>query len=157
MIAVSFSIQHNSPTVTIVITSNLNQNAKDESWGLRDFILNIKGCPSPCTVCSALAQTKEACSQWNLVDVSLDETTNSTFNTTGWVVYQDRVPQPPNKSFTYLCAGVPVLGAYGNFGKGAATSRLVQGLPLHNAIRVKMQLWKLDSWDGESLIVAADG
>jgi CubicO group peptidase (beta-lactamase class C family) len=50
-----------------------------------------------------------------------------------------------------------VFGGYGNFGKGATITRIVPTPNLHNTIRVKMQLWKIDSWDGEALTVYVDG
>jgi hypothetical protein len=47
------------------------------------------------------------------------------------------------------CAGTSIFGGYGIFGAGAAASRQFTGLPVHNTVRLQMQLWKLDTWDGE--------
>lgn len=50
-----------------------------------------------------------------------------------------------------------MLGGYNKFGRGAAVERFVNKLPVHSNIKVKLQLWKIDSWDDEFLFVTVDG
>lgn len=50
-----------------------------------------------------------------------------------------------------------MLGGYNKFGRGAAVERFVNKLPVHSNIKVKLQLWKIDSWDDEFIYVTVDG
>lgn len=34
-----------------MMTTTLNEDAKDESWGFRDFRITMKACPEGCPVC----------------------------------------------------------------------------------------------------------
>lgn len=38
---IEFEVPHNSPTVSIVLTSNLDEDALNESWAFRDFKLSF--------------------------------------------------------------------------------------------------------------------
>jgi hypothetical protein len=48
---VEFLVPHNSPLVNIIMTSTLDQDANDESWGFREFFVSYLDCPSKCGVC----------------------------------------------------------------------------------------------------------
>lgn len=59
---VSITIPHNSPSITLIMTSSLNQDAADESWGIRDFSITMKSCPDGCVVCNNNNQNE--CAIW---------------------------------------------------------------------------------------------
>lgn len=48
---VEFELPHNSPTPTIVMTSNQKQEADIQSWGLREMIISYIPCPLECGIC----------------------------------------------------------------------------------------------------------
>jgi hypothetical protein len=48
-------------------------------------------------------------------------------------------------------------GGFGVFGAGASISRNFPNLPAHNILKLKVQFWKIDSWDNEEARVFADG
>lgn len=69
---VSLSVKHNAPTVVVAITSTLNEKATNESWGIRDFTLDIKECPDSCKVCEwSTRKSPEVCDNWKLFATSL--------------------------------------------------------------------------------------
>jgi hypothetical protein len=49
---IDVTFPHNSPNLQILITTTLNQDASDESWGIRDFFVFIEKCPAGCTLCN---------------------------------------------------------------------------------------------------------
>jgi hypothetical protein len=50
-----------------------------------------------------------------------------------------------------------MFGGYGVFGVGAVISKVFSGLPSHNTMVVRMQFWKIDSWDSEIAFLYLDG
>jgi hypothetical protein len=50
-----------------------------------------------------------------------------------------------------------MLGGYGIFGAGASVTRTYSSLPVHNMIKLKIQLFKIDSWNNESAFISIDG
>lgn len=43
------------------------------------------------------------------------------------------------------------------FGAKAYIEKVVSDLPLHNQLRLKMQFWKIDTWDNEWAQILVDG
>jgi hypothetical protein len=50
------------PNVVIAMTSTLDENADNESWGIRDFELDITACPDACKTCTK--DTVTSCPNW---------------------------------------------------------------------------------------------
>jgi hypothetical protein len=42
---ISYTQQHALPTMTVIMTSTINQAASDESWGFKDFEVFLTSCP----------------------------------------------------------------------------------------------------------------
>lgn len=61
------------------------------------------------------------------------------------------------KSVATDCSGVKVFGGFDVFGPGASITKVIGNLPLHNAMRLRLQFWKIDSWDNEFAKVVVDG
>lgn len=56
---------HNNPTVSVVLTSNLDEDALNEAWGFRDFKLSFLRCPGECSVCTENNPSK--CFFWHSI------------------------------------------------------------------------------------------
>lgn len=54
------------------------------------------------------------------------------------------------------CGQVKLFGGYKKFGAKAKAQKSFQ-LPLHKRIRIKFNLFKIDSWDGEAFQLWVDG
>jgi hypothetical protein len=50
-----------------------------------------------------------------------------------------------------------MFGGFNVFGTGAKIQKTFTGLPAHNTIIVRMQFWKIDSWDNEVGYLYLDG
>jgi proprotein convertase subtilisin/kexin type 5 len=50
------------------MTTTLNQEAADESWGIRDFFIFVEKCPAGCTICNE--KTLKTCSGLKQIDSS---------------------------------------------------------------------------------------
>lgn len=55
------------------------------------------------------------------------------------------------------CGGVNIFGGYNMFGAGTSISRTFDNMKEHTSLWIKLQFWKIDSWDGEKAIVIVDG
>lgn len=139
------SVDHYMPTLIITMTTSLNENADNESWGIRDFQLLITPCPSGCKICSADIQ--KGCQAWEFGASDWMETSN--LQAEGWQVENA-------KAGTTSCSGVDIFGGFGLFGKGAKITKTFS-LPVHNSILIRLQFWKIDSWDNEYARVYVDG
>lgn len=64
----------------------------------------------------------------------------------------------PEKPVTPVskCGDVSLVGGYGKFGKGAVASKTFN-TAAQAGLRLQVQLWKIDSWDGEELFVTMNG
>lgn len=49
------------------------------------------------------------------------------------------------------------MGGYSVFGKGASATKTLTELPSHDMLRVRLQFWKIDSWDTEMAFIKVDG
>jgi hypothetical protein len=67
----------------------------------------------------------------------------------GWVVENGR-------DGGSQCAGVNLLGGFNLYGKGARIRNKL-ALPPHYRLKVKVNYWKIDSWDNERGSVSVDG
>ncbi len=55
------------------------------------------------------------------------------------------------------CTGVALFGGFDVFGAGATMTKSIGNLPSHNALRLRVQFWKIDSWDNEFAKIIVDG
>lgn len=66
----------------------------------------------------------------------------------GWTVEK-------GKDATSECAGIEMLGGFGNFGVGAVVFKQFQ-MPPHYRVKVKLTFAKVDSWDNEEGFILID-
>jgi hypothetical protein len=90
------------------MTSTLEENADNESWGIRDFMISFSPCPEGCSVCTEATLT--SCTLWTIQSSSWVSLTSIT--AAGWTV-------TGAPSGTTTCAGVEIFGGYNLFGEGA--------------------------------------
>jgi len=55
------------------------------------------------------------------------------------------------------CGGVSLVGGFNVFGAGASAKKTFVIPAAHKRLRLTVQLWKIDSWDGEWLFIDVDG
>lgn len=46
------------------------------------------------------------------------------------------------------CGGTKLFGGFEKFVKGVSTTRTFNDIPDHKRIKISMELWKIDNWDG---------
>jgi hypothetical protein len=78
-------------------------------------------------------------------------TTNNFTDTAGWTAIQ-----PATQNLFTSCSGNRLFGGYGVFGAGAGAV-LYRDLQPHYSVSIRMTVYKIDSWDGESFLVYVDG
>lgn len=139
---------HNFPTITVIMTSSLNEAADNESWGFREFQIALEGCPDGCSLCTA-GQAAGQCSVWKLFSESWTQSSGLTLE--GWVPQGNFNPSSTN------CAGVNLLGGFGQFGAGATLQKVFFNMPPHTQVYVMFQVWAVDSWDNERFSLLVDG
>lgn len=76
---------------------------------------------------------------------------NSFQDLEGWAI-QNAYSTP----YWQYCGVNKMIGGFNILG---AKSALVKSIPLppHYKMRIRVQFWKIDSWDGESFIIYVDG
>lgn len=63
------------------MTSTLNEHANNESWGVKNFRIEIKECPKGCIICGK--NSLDTCSKWKIVAQSF---LNPSGDPEGWIV-----------------------------------------------------------------------
>ena len=134
---VTFGFPHVANTLTLVISSNIDDGASDESWGICNLIITA----TPYPIDSA----------GNPLTIAAPETTNTFF----------ACSSPPNEpAWTYTdgyskitCSGKTYVGPYG---AGAMLISPQILLTPHQGITVSFKMAWIDSWDSESFIVTAN-
>lgn len=137
---------HRNPTITIVILTNLNEAASNESWAIRDFTLYLEKCPKGCDTCKS--DDVSECESWLLFKWSW--TSLREISAEGWEV------DGAKTEGTYECAGITMLGGSNKFGKLAKVYRTYK-MPGHFRIKIKFTFIKMDTWDNEIAYLEVDG
>ncbi|EGR30342.1 hypothetical protein IMG5_134320, partial [Ichthyophthirius multifiliis] len=134
-VVVKMNIQHNSQQFKLEMSSTLNQDANDESWGIRNLIIvaNFVG--------------------YNSYTISREFTSdNFQENAQGWVL-----SQPLINPFT-TCGADKIFGGYNAFGEKFVISKTFSYIPEHYGLVVDVTLWFIDSPDANDyLYVTVDG
>lgn len=147
VVDLSLEVNHSGTSAVIVMTSNLNEKADNESWAFRDFVLSVEGCPAGCAAC-AKGDTEAACQVWQGVTSSWRGLSQDKVTADGWNVVEANAQAS-------TCGGVPLFGGFNLFGKGTKVSKSVK-LPPHYRLKVKSLFAKIDSWDNESAFLKVD-
>jgi hypothetical protein len=120
------TVKHSAGGTTITMTSSLDENSANESWGIREFYLYVYVCPQGCTICDP--DNLKACGAWKLFDDEFG--ISSTFATAPqWQV-------SGGTADVSVCAGTQIFGGFNNWGKGASITRTFSNLPQHKTLRL---------------------
>lgn len=115
--------------------SNLNQDAADESWGIKNFQILARHSGGNISIVADEfneSNFKADSSSWTLVDVS--------------------------NPFTSCGSGNKLFGGYDSMGKGSIASKTYNNLAGHYGVIFSFDLWLIDSPDGNDYVqVIADG
>jgi hypothetical protein len=115
---VEVPIPHNSPSVVIQVTTGIDQDASDESWGVRNFQLYAKNDGSSETLFES-------------------DLTSNTFTTSeGWTI-----THPYSSDIVSTCGSVRLLGGYNILGANSAMQKVFV-LPPHYQVRIQFKLMK---------------
>jgi len=146
--SVKFGFNHTASTLTLGITSALDQTSGDEAWGICDLTLSstanqvwANGTQIPTYVTTS---TTHYISTTTITYFACDNQGRYT----GWTY------SPSYSSISCPGTGFSYLGPYGSGGK--VTSPALS-LATHSGIIISLQLAFIDSWDGEAFTISADG
>lgn len=144
---ISIVAPHKMTNLVITMTTNLDEAANNESWGIRDFQIFVYTCAANCVICDS--SSPDGCSVWTKFQFNY-VTNDPSFGNEGWAV------QGTNPAITQ-CSGIYLFGGFNAFGNGVTITKTFASLPQHKGMNIKMQFWKLDSWDNEWAYMNADG
>ncbi|CAD8123956.1 unnamed protein product [Paramecium sonneborni] len=141
---IEFEIVHNSPTLTIILSSNQQGQADIQSWGFRQVKIQLLSCPSQCGICHN--DNVQECQNWNQealswfhIDTKLE----------GWILEN-------GKEKAYECSGIVIFGGYENFGVKSTLSKSFINIAPHYKIMIKFTFWKIDLWDNDEFYIKID-
>lgn len=109
--------------------------------------MRLRRCANDCEYCTLEEDNSSKCRQWKQVAqdlVSASQQVLSDWNISGG-----------ESKFTE-CGGIRMLGGHDVFGKGAKAVKTFNNLPAHNKMVVRLQFWKIDSWDNELAEILVD-
>ncbi|CAK92089.1 unnamed protein product (macronuclear) [Paramecium tetraurelia] len=138
---------HNFQSLFILMTSNLDQQPNDESWGIRNFKLYIYPCPSGCQICVS-TDLREDCIIWNNIEKSLLSVDFNSFNFDGWTIDQ-------GYKFTSYCLSIPMIGGYLLTGENSYMFKTIN-LSAHSQIIIQFRFIFLDSWNAKHAYLYID-
>ncbi|CAD8148390.1 unnamed protein product [Paramecium octaurelia] len=141
---ITIIMNHNSESLIIIITSNLNESPRNESWGIRDFTLSILRCPSGCLYCSD--NNYNNCYQW----VGFQSFWHESIITDGWMKNDNIKPA------TSYCVSFDLVGGFLNLAPNDKLEKIIQNLGFHYQIQINVQLWKIDTWNNENFELLVD-
>ncbi|CAD8195449.1 unnamed protein product [Paramecium pentaurelia] len=160
---VDITVDHTGDQVKIDFLSTLDQGSDDESFGLRDLQIFYASCPDQCDMCRGpssndcircsnnLFQSMQGCNPlpyFYLLQSNFhyDKFTSSE----GWILKQSQ-----QSTIITDCQDKTIFGGYGVLGVGGIAEKQFF-IPHHSQLRLQITLYKIDSWDGEIIIIEID-
>ncbi|CAD8098325.1 unnamed protein product [Paramecium primaurelia] len=142
---VTFQIQmiHSSKFIFIIITSNLDQNAQNESWGINDFKIEILKCPKGCMYCQ---DDILPCDFW--IHFKSFWITPSEFDE--WKIDGNTTLS------SSVCAGLNIAGGYHKLGSNQTVQSTIFNLTSHFIVQVEFKIWLFGNWDVDQFILKLD-
>jgi len=116
--------EHTGLSVTIEFTTNLNENAQDESWGVRDFALFVSDAPPPAT-------EFEVPEGFHTIGTFFTQFYLTEEDVKGWKL-------TGNKGVVSECGGKYIIGGFRNFGAGATLTRTFTGIAKHDKLFISL-------------------
>nr|AAZ94627.1 granule tip protein 1 [Tetrahymena thermophila] len=133
--SVTVKLNHYRRQFNVRLTSTLDQDANDESWGVKNFqILARHGGGNIQVISEEFSQDsfKSDASSWTVVNVS--------------------------PAFTTCGDGNKIFGGFNSMGRDSIVSKTYNNLPSHYGVLFAFDLWLIDSPDGNDYVqVIVDG
>ncbi|CAK64683.1 unnamed protein product (macronuclear) [Paramecium tetraurelia] len=148
LVNLNLNIKHTGPTAVVVITSNLNEAADNESWAFRDFVIAVEKCPNGCSACQ-VDEKAESCSFWQSFSSSWGALDANQLGADGWDV-------AGGASSATQCGAAALFGGFDKTGARAVVSKVLKVKP-HYKLKIKVLWAKIDSWDNEAAQIKVDG
>ncbi|CAK93030.1 unnamed protein product (macronuclear) [Paramecium tetraurelia] len=140
IIPITLQMNHNSEFLMIIMTSSLNEAVDTESWGFRDFKLQVVKCPSGCLFCSD--NDYYHCYLW----IKISSLSHESMLLDGWM--KNDIIQPT----TYQCVSFNLI----NLTPNDKLENIIENLRLHDKMQISFQLWQIDSWNNENFQLYVD-
>lgn len=159
-------VPHSENQVTFKFTTTLDEAPENEAFGLRQFMVFVGACPKNCGQCSGPnpADCQRCIAPYQLKDgkcvedgtwvrVASQFNTNDFTSTDPWII----TGAAGTGAAISECGTARLVGGFNKFGKGAAAKRTFSNLQSHSRVKIIVEVWKIDSWDGEILFINVDG
>ncbi|KAM3137913.1 hypothetical protein pb186bvf_009994 [Paramecium bursaria] len=155
---------HTADKALFHITTNLDEAANNESWGIRDFYVFIAKCADNCAQCTGPKGSDcKKCAQdfvnqggecrplpnFVLLEQSFLDAKFNGIN--DWILKNNKAGRVISE-----CGGKNLVGGFDILGKGASAEKKFN-IPAHKKIKLSITLYKLDSWDDEWMYIRIDG
>ncbi|CAD8127669.1 unnamed protein product [Paramecium sonneborni] len=148
---IKFEINHNGLSTNLYLSSTLDSNPWDESWGFRNFRLFIYQCPSGCLICSEDDQQSN-CIIWVLFQSFYTEIDPNLFEVEGWNI-ENQQDKKKKK-----CKSIPVICGDNICGLDTIIFKNFYSLPFHTKMKIKFKYLKIDSWEiNDQALLKVDG
>ncbi|CAD8095968.1 unnamed protein product [Paramecium primaurelia] len=140
-----FEFSHQEPTLVVIIKTNLDEIPYNESWGFRNFIVEVMLCSPGCLKCKN--DTPDECWYYELIQMNWFEN----FNFDGWNL--------DNLQFLAKsqCVNIWVIGGVGQIPQSKQLSKQYSSLISHYKVLLEVQLWKFDIWNNNQFQLEIDG
>lgn len=135
---VEVTFAHSLYTTTLEFSSNVNEHANNESWGIRDFYIYTD------VIDSDIDSNKPVYSAFTTATINKADIA-------GWTINK-----PKSKNLITTCGKDQMFGGYNVFGVGSSAILNVDLNP-HYEITIALNFFKLDSWDNEVFLLFVDG
>ncbi|CAD8125609.1 unnamed protein product [Paramecium sonneborni] len=137
-----FIFEHKQPTLSIIMTTTLNEGVANESWGFRDFKVEYISCSPGCVICND--DTPDECLSY----VELESNWWSNYNFDGWTLDNQ------NSLTTNTCVNIELVGKI--TGSKQLSKQFAILIP-HYQLILQVQLWKFDIWINNQFTITLDG
>ncbi|CAD8154684.1 unnamed protein product [Paramecium pentaurelia] len=138
---ITFVINHNSESLIFIMTTSLDSSPGDESWGFRDFSIQILRCPQGCLYCQD--NDYNNCYYW----IGFLSLWHESIEVDGWIKNNNNMQPTIDK-----CVSFDIIKLAPN----DKLEKIIENLNGHYKMQVQLQIWKIDSWNNEMFILEID-
>ncbi|CAD8215300.1 unnamed protein product [Paramecium octaurelia] len=134
---------HTNKFIFNIITSNLDQEGNNESWGIHEFKIEILQCPKGCIYCF---DDLSPCDFW--INIKSILQTPSQF---------DEWKREDNTTISSsICAGLNITGGEHILGVNQTVQNIIINFPPHFQAIIEFKLWLFGNWPNDTFILKLD-
>lgn len=161
LIDVEFDAKHTAEVANLEVSTTLESESK---WGIKDMFIYYSPCSAHCKECTGPSAGEcSACqSEYSLQDGTCQKmhqfrqfaaefTTDDFTDLAGW-----QLANHESNNLLSTCGDKKLVGGYSILGAGSSGRKTYTDLPDHTRLKLTIQLWKIDQWDNQDLILTAD-